>query len=78
MRALGISVDHLILGQGIDEKLSLEVGKKISDNITVIYQHNNGKDGVKVKVDHNKNFETDIIIQPPDSSSIEFLYKQDR
>ena len=75
MKNLGISVDHLLLGEGIDESLSLEVGKKISDNMTFILQHKNGRDGVKVKIDHNLNFETDIIIQPPNTSSIEFLYK---
>ena len=77
MKSLGLSVDHLVLGQGIDERLSVEVGEKISDNITVIYQHNNGKDGVKVRVDHSKNFESDITMYPPNSSSIEFLYKSD-
>ena len=77
MKSLGISIDHLLLGEGIDESLSVEVGRKISDNITVIYQHENGRDGVKVRVDHSKNFETDIVIRPPDSSSIEFLYKSD-
>ena len=76
MKSLGVSVDHLLLGQGIDEKLSVEIGEKISDNITVIYQYNNSKNGVKVKVDHSDRFETDIILQP-DSSSIEFLYKSD-
>lgn len=77
MKSLGISVDHLLLGEGIDETLSVEVGRKISDDITVIYQHENGRDGVKLRVDHSDNFETDIIIQPPDTSSIEFLYKSD-
>jgi hypothetical protein len=77
MKSLGLSVDHLVLGQGIDDRLSVEVGEKISDDITVIYQHNNGRDGVKVRVDHSKNFETDIIMYPPNSSSIEFLYKSD-
>ena len=77
MKSLGVNVDHLLLGEGIDDTLSVEVGQKISDNITVIYQHENGKDGVKIKVDHSKNFETDIIIQPPNTSSIEFLYKSD-
>lgn len=77
MKSLGFSVDHLLLGQGIDERLSVEVGQKISDDITVIYQHNNGKDGIKVRVDHSDNFETDIIVQPPNSSSIEFLFKSD-
>ncbi len=77
MKSLGVNVDHLLLGEGINDTLSVEVGQKISDKITVIYQHENGKDGVKMRVDHSKNFETDIIIQPPNTSSIEFLYKSD-
>ncbi|MCK4442361.1 MAG: translocation/assembly module TamB domain-containing protein, partial [Sulfurovaceae bacterium] len=76
MKSLGISIDHLVLGQGIDEQLSVEVGKKISKDITLIYQHNNGKDGVKVRFDHSRHLETDIILQPQ-SSSIELLYKSD-
>jgi translocation and assembly module TamB len=76
MKSLGISVDHLVLGKGIDEQLSVEVGQKISKDITVIYLHNNGKDGIKVRVDHSQHFETDILIYPQ-SSSIEFLYKSD-
>ena len=76
MKSLGINVDHLVLGQGIDDQISLEVGQKISKDITVIYLHNNGKDGVKVKVDHGRHFETDILIYPQ-SSSIDFLYKSD-
>jgi len=76
MKSLGINVDHLVLGQGIDEQISLEVGQKISKDVTVIYLHNNGKDGVKIKVDHGKHFETDILIYPQ-SSSIDFLYKSD-
>ena len=76
MKSLGVSVDHLVLGQGIDEQLSVEVGKKISKDITLIYLHNNGKDGIKVRVNHSRHLETDIILQPQ-SSSIEFLYKSD-
>jgi hypothetical protein len=76
MKSLGINIDHLVLGQGIDDQISLEVGQKISKDITVIYLHNNGKDGVKVKVDHGRHFETDILIYPQ-SSSIDFLYKSD-
>lgn len=77
MKGLGVEVDHLLLGEGIDEGLSVEVGQKISEDITVMYQHENGKDGVKVRLDHGPNFETDIIIQPPNTSSIEFFYTQD-
>ncbi|SFV67001.1 hypothetical protein MNB_SV-14-1247 [hydrothermal vent metagenome] len=75
IKSLGIDVDHLLLGTDSQDNLSFEIGRKISKDITVIYQHENGKDGVKARIEHNKNFETDIIIQPPNSSSVEFLYK---
>ncbi|CAA6805871.1 MAG: Unknown protein [uncultured Sulfurovum sp.] len=78
IKSLGIDVDHLLLGTDADEQLSLEVGKRISKDISVLYLHKNGLDGAKVRIEHSKNFETDIIIQPPNTSSIEFLYKQDR
>ena len=75
IKSLGIDVDHLRLGTDTNDNFSFEIGRKISKDVTVMYQHEDGKDGVKVRVEHNKNFETDIIIQPPNSSSIEFLYK---
>lgn len=78
IKSLGIDVDHLLLGQDAQDELSLEVGKKISNDISVLYLHKDGLDGVKVRVEHSNSFETDIIIQPPNTSSIEFLYKQDR
>lgn len=78
VKSLGIDIDHLLLGKDREEQLSLEVGKKISKDISVLYLHRDGLDGVKVRVEHSKSFETDIIIQPPNTSSIEFLYKQDR
>lgn len=78
IKSLGIDVDHLLLGQDDQEELSLEIGKKISDDISVLYLHKDGLDGVKVRVEHSNSFETDIIIQPPNTSSIEFLYKQTR
>jgi hypothetical protein len=78
IKSLGIDVDHLLLGQNEEQQLSLEVGKKISDDISVLYLRKDGLDGVKVRLEHSKRFETDIIIQPPNTSSIEFLYKRDR
>jgi len=78
IKSLGIDVDHLLLGTDSNDELSVEVGRKVSKNITIMYMHEDGKDGAKVRIEHSKNFETDIIIQPPSSSSIEFLYKQDR
>jgi translocation and assembly module TamB len=78
IKSLGIDVDHLLLGQDRDKQLSVEVGRKISKNISVLYLHKDGLDGAKVRIEHSRNFETDIIIQPPNTSSIEFLYKQDK
>ena len=78
IKSLGINVDHLLLGQDSNEQLSLEVGGKISKKVSVIYLHKDGLDGAKVRIEHSRSFETDIIIQPPNTSSIEFLYKQDR
>ncbi len=77
IKSLGVSVDHLLLGTDMNDEVSLEVGRKISDNMTLMYLHENGKDGAKVRIEHSNNFETDIIIQPPNSSSIEFLYRKD-
>ena len=78
IKSLGINVDHLLLGTDINDELSLEIGRRISKNVTVMYIHDEGQDGAKVQIEHGSRFETDIIIQPPKHSSIEFLYKRDR
>jgi len=78
IKSLGIDIDHLLFGQNEEQELSLEVGKKISEDISVLYMRKDGLDGVKVRLEHSNSFETDIIIQPPNTSSIEFLYKKDR
>ena len=78
IKSLGIPVDHLLLGQDSNQQLSLEVGGKVSKNVSVLYLRKDGLNGAKVRIEHSKRFETDIIIQPPNTSSIEFLYKQDR
>jgi len=78
MKSLGINVDHLLLGTDANDELSLEVGRKVSKDITIMYMLKDGKNGAKVRIEHNRNFETDIIVQPPNTSSIEFLYKKDR
>ena len=77
MKSLGIDVDHLLIGANEDDELSLEVGRKISKDITFMYMYENGENGAKVRVEHSKKFETDIIIMPS-ASSIELLYRQDR
>ena len=77
MKSLGIDIDHFLLGTDSNNQLSLEIGKKISDNISLMYLSKDGLNGAKVKVEHGRRFETDIIIMPPNTSSIEFLYKRD-
>jgi len=76
MNSLGLDIDHFLLGTDENNQLSLEIGGKISNNISVIYLNKDGQSGAKVRVEHSNNFETDIIIQPPNTSSIEFLYKK--
>ena len=77
MKSLGIDIDHFLLGADENDQLSLEIGKKVSKNISVLYLNKDGLSGAKVRVEHSDMFETDIIIQPPNTSSIEFLYKRD-
>ena len=78
IKSLGINVDldHLLLGTDSNDDLSLEIGHKISKDITFMYMYKNGESGVKVRAKHNKKYETDIIIMPS-ASSIEFLYQKD-
>ncbi len=77
MKSLGINIDHFALGIDDNDQLSLEVGSKISKNVSFIYLNQDGLNGAKVRVEHSKRFETDIVIMPPNTSSIEFLYKND-
>ena len=78
MKSLGINVvDHLLLGTDASDNLSLEIGGKISNDITLMYMYQNGENGAKIRMEHSNNFETDIIVKPH-ASSIEFLYKQNR
>ena len=77
MKSLGIDIDHFSVGTDENDQLSLEVGTKISKDISLLYLNRDGLNGAKVRVEHSKRFETDIIIMPPNTSSIEFLYKSD-
>jgi hypothetical protein len=77
MKSLGINIDHFVVGKDENDQLSLEVGRRVTDNISVLYLNKDGLSGVKIKIENSKNIETDIIVQPPRSSSIEFLFKRD-
>jgi translocation and assembly module TamB len=67
---VGIKVDHLILGSD-----TLEVGKKISDKVTVIYV-NEEVSKVKVKYDQSRTVE-EVLTISPDSTSVDIYYKKE-
>jgi len=71
----GIKLDKLILSTNEEGGFGVEVGKKISRKMTIIYI-NDIVQTIKVKYQHSKRFETDIIFSP-DSSGIDFLYKNE-
>ncbi len=67
---MGLKLDHLVLsGSGF------EVGKKISDKITVIYDQEK-KSSVKVRVQNTKHIETDILFGT-NSRSADIFYKRE-
>lgn len=71
----GIKLDKLVLTTTEDGGFGLEVGKKISKNITLLYI-NDIVQTIKVKYHHSRQFETDFTFSP-DTSGIDFLYKNE-
>ena len=69
----GIKLDKLVLSTNEEGGFGLEVGKKISRKITILYI-NDIVQTIKVKYQHSKKFETDITLSP-DTRGIDFLYK---
>ncbi len=68
--SMGIKLDHLVLsGTGF------EVGKKISDRITIIYNQEE-KSSMKLKIENTKNIETDISFGS-ESQSADIFYKKE-
>uniref|UniRef100_UPI0035662936 translocation/assembly module TamB domain-containing protein n=1 Tax=Sulfurovum sp. TaxID=1969726 RepID=UPI0035662936 len=67
---LGVQLDHLVLGAG-----SVEVGKKLTDEITIIYV-NDEVSSVKLKYKHGKRMES-VISVSEESQSYDILYKKD-
>ncbi|GEM_PF-1906580 len=68
---LGLKVDTLVLtGQGF------EVGKKITDKITIIYDQKSAEPKVVVRIQHSKRTETDISIGS-ESQSVDIIYKRE-
>ena len=68
---LGVELDHLVLGASG----SVEVGKKLSDNITVIYI-NGILPVVKVKYKHSEHTES-VLGASEESQSYDIIYKKD-
>ena len=67
---MGLKLDHLVLtGAGF------EVGKKISDKITIIYDQEK-KSSIKVRIENTKNIETDISFGT-NSRSADIFYKRE-
>jgi len=68
---LGIKLDHLVLGEGN----SVEVGKKLTNKITIIYV-NDIVSSVKLKYQHGKRTES-VIGVSEESQSYDIIYKRD-
>ena len=68
---LGVKIDHLVLGEGN----SVEVGKKLTDKITIIYVNGDVAE-VKLKYEHSKYTES-IIGASERSQSYDIIYKRD-
>jgi len=68
---LGVKIDHLVLGEGN----SVEVGKKLTDKITIIYV-NDIVSEVKLKYEHSRRTES-VIGVSEESQSYDIVYKRD-
>ena len=68
---LGVSLDHLVIGEGN----SVEVGKKISDKVTVIYINGDIPE-MKVKYDYSPSIEG-VLGASERSESADVVYKKD-
>ena len=68
---MGLKVDTLIVTtQGF------EVGKKITDKITVLYDQKEENPKVILRIQHSKHTETDIDIGS-ESQSVDIIYKKE-
>ncbi len=68
---MGVQLDHLAFGTDG----SVEVGKKISDKLTIIYV-NDEVSSVKVRYDYSRRIEGDIVVSP-ESSGADIFYKRE-
>ena len=68
---IGLKVDTLVLTQE-----GFEVGKKITDKITVLYDQKEKDPKVIVRIQHSKRTETDISVGS-ESQSVDIIYKKE-
>ena len=68
---MGIKLDHLVLGEGN----SVEVGKKLTNDITIIYV-NDEVSKVKLKYEHGPRLES-VFGMSEESQSYDIVYKRD-
>ena len=71
LKDIGIKLDHLVLGSGN----SVEVGKKLTDDITIIYV-NDIVSSVKLKYEHSRHTES-VISASEESQAYDIVYKKD-
>ncbi len=71
----GIKLDKLVLSTTQEGKLGIEVGKKLSKKITLIYI-NDIVQTIKVRYKMSDHFESDFVFSP-DNSGIDIIYKDE-
>ncbi len=75
VRNFGIKLDKLVLTTTQEGKLGVEVGKKISKNITLIYI-NDIVQTIKIRYKLSDHFESDFIFSP-ENSGADIIYKDE-
>jgi translocation and assembly module TamB len=75
VKNFGLTLDKLVISTNEEGGLGIEIGKKISKKVTVIYI-NDIVQSIKVRYQHSERFETDLMISP-ESSGIDFIYKSE-
>ena len=75
VRTFGIKLDKLILTTTEEGKLGVELGKKLSKKVTLIYI-NDIVQTIKVRYKLTDHFESDFVFSP-DNSGIDIIYKDE-
>ena len=75
VRNFGIKLDKLVLTTTEEGRLGVELGKKISKKVTLIYI-NDIVQTIKIRYKLTDHFETDFIFSP-DNSGIDIIYKDE-